>query len=359
MKVKAYGVELANEKLKPVNIQRRDLSKNDVEIDILYCGVCHSDIHITRDEWLFHKSIFPMVPGHEIIGKITNIGNNVDNFKIGDYVGVGCMVDSCRTCNPCNQGLEQYCEKGFIATYSSEYPKHNEITQGGYSEKIVVDKDFVLKVPKNLDLAGAAPLLCAGITTYSPLAHLQVKPNDKVGVIGLGGLGHMGIKIAKAMGAEVTMITTSESKAQDGLKLGADKVLISRNKEDIGKHSSYFDVLLNTIPVEHDLNPYLQLLSIDGTMSMVGSFNANDPILGANLIFNRRSINGSLMGGIKETQEMLDFCGKHNITADIETIDIKDINKAFDRMLKNDVKYRFVIDMKSLKQSTNPSNIDI
>lgn len=347
--IKAYAASSKDADLKPFDIKRRDTKENDVKIDILYCGVCHSDLHQVRNDW--KNSKYPVVPGHEIIGKVIEKGEKVSNFKIGDLVGVGCMVDSCKTCNSCKDNLEQFCENGATMTYNGEDKHLGGHTFGGYSESIVVDQDFVLRIPDNIDPKGAAPLLCAGITTYSPLAHWGVKEGDKVGVIGLGGLGHMGIKFAHAMGAHTVMVTTSPDKSEDAKKLGADEVLISKNEGEMKKHAGSFDFLLNTIPVGHDMNPYVNLLKRDATMVIVGAVEPLDSLHGGGLIMGRKSIAGSLIGGIKETQEMLDFCGEHNVVSDIEMINIQDINEAYDRLQKSDVKYRFVIDMKSLKES--------
>lgn len=344
--VNAYGAQSANDAIKPLTIERREVSDNDVAIAIEYCGVCHSDIHMARNEW--GMSLYPLVPGHEIVGRVTAVGKQVTNYKEGDLVGVGCLVDSCRSCDNCHDDLEQYCPQK-ILTYSSEDPKFGGLTFGGYSKHIVVDQDFVLRVPENLDLKAVAPLLCAGITTYSPLRHWNIKQGDTVGIIGLGGLGHMGIKFAHAMGAKVVMITRSESKGQDAKKLGADDVLLSTDSAQMSAYTGKFDFLLNTIPMNHDINPYVNLLKRDATMVMVGAIEPVEPGLNCGpLIFARRAIAGSLIGGIAETQEMLDFCGKHNITADIEMIDMKDINTAYERMIKGDVKYRFVIDIDTL-----------
>ena len=345
--IKAYGTENSKADLKEIIIERRDVLENDVKIDILYCGVCHSDIHAARNDWGNAK--YPLVPGHEIVGKVVAIGNKVINFKVDDIVGVGCMVDSCKTCNPCKQDLEQFCEKGMVGTYNGKDKHTGKQTFGGYSTNIIVKEDFVLKVPTNLDLKAVAPLLCAGITTFSPLNHWKIKKGDKVGVVGLGGLGHMGIKFAHAMGAETYMITTSPGKAQDAKRLGADAVIISKNEDEMKAHKNSFDFILNTVPVKHDINPYLGLLKIDATMVMVGAIEPLEPMHGGGLIMGRKRVAGSLIGGIKETQEMLDFCGKHNIISDVEMIAIKDINTAFNRVTKNDVKYRFVIDMETLK----------
>ncbi len=346
---KAFGVLKEKQQLKPLNIKRRDVGNDDVKIDISFCGVCHSDIHTARNEWGGSK--YPVVPGHEIVGRVVSIGKNVKKIKEGDLVGVGCMVDSCHDCEPCKNHLEQFCENGATFTYNSEDKNlKGERTFGGYSTQIVVDKEFVLSIPENIDAAGAAPLLCAGITTWSPLRHWKVKKGDKVGVIGLGGLGHMGVKFANALGAHVVMITTSPSKAEDAKKLGAHEVLISKDEEEMKKHRNSFDFILNTIPVGHKMDPYIALLKIDATMVLVGAIEPLDPLNGGSLIRGRKRIAGSLIGGIKETQEMLDFCGKHNIVSDIEMIDIKDINEAYDRVVDSDVKYRFVIDMASLKK---------
>ncbi|MBE16636.1 MAG: hydroxyacid dehydrogenase [Cytophagaceae bacterium] len=347
--IKAYGATAADADLKPLDIKRRSLQEADVKIDILYCGVCHSDIHTVRNDW--GGSSYPVVPGHEIIGRVVAIGDGVKNFKEGDLVGVGCMVDSCHDCTPCHNDLEQFCEKGATFTYNSKDAHiDNQRTYGGYSTTVTVDQQFVLRVPDNIDAAAAAPLLCAGITTYSPLSHWKVKEGDKVGVIGLGGLGHMGIKFAAAMGAKTYMITTSPDKAEDAKRLGADAVIISKNEDEMQQHKGTFDFLLNTVPVKHDINPYLELLKIDATMVMVGAIEPLEPMNGGNLIMGRKRVAGSLIGGIKETQEMLDFCGEHNIVSDIEMIDMQDINTAYERLTSNDVKYRFVIDMESLKK---------
>lgn len=346
--IKAFGTEGAKADLKSMDIKRRDVGEDDVQIDITYCGVCHSDIHTARNEW--GNSVFPVVPGHEIIGRVTKVGNNVSKFKVGQLVGVGCLVDSCQTCDSCKDNLEQYCENGWTGTYNSE-DKHikGQQTYGGYSSSIVVDKKFILRIPENIDEKAAAPLLCAGITTWSPLSHWKVKKGDKVGVVGLGGLGHMGVKFANALGAHVVMITTSPEKAKDAKDLGAHEVLISKNEEEMQKHMNSFDFILNTIPVGHDMNPYIALLKRDATMVIVGAVEPLKPFHGGGIIMGRKRIAGSLIGGIEETQEMLDFCGKHNIVSDIELIDIKDINKAYERVIGSDVKYRFVIDMASLK----------
>ncbi|SDB36469.1 uncharacterized zinc-type alcohol dehydrogenase-like protein [Flavobacteriaceae bacterium MAR_2010_188] len=346
-KVKAYGADSKDSKLKEMTIERREVKDDDVKIKITFCGVCHSDIHTVENDW--KNSTYPVVPGHEIVGHVLEVGKNVTDIKKGDVVGVGCMVDSCQECNSCKKDMEQFCEKGATFTYNGQDKHLGGHTFGGYSESIIVDQDFVLKVPSNLDEKAVAPLLCAGITTYSPLNHWNVKKGDKVGIIGLGGLGHMGIKFADAMGAHVVMITTSKEKEKDAKSLGADEVLLSTNDDDMKKSNGTFDFLLNTVPVKHDVNPYLQLLKIDGTMVMVGAVEPLEPMHGGNLIMGRKSIAGSLIGGIKETQEMLDFCGKNNIVSDIELIDINNINEAYQRVKDSDVKYRFVIDMESLK----------
>ncbi|MDP5229871.1 MAG: NAD(P)-dependent alcohol dehydrogenase [Cellulophaga sp.] len=346
--IKAYGATASTEELKPLDIQRRAVGAADVKIDITYCGVCHSDIHTVRNDW--KGSTYPVIPGHEIIGRVTEVGANVSHYKVGDLVGVGCLVDSCQTCNSCEQDLEQFCEKGATFTYNSS-DKHSDgkQTYGGYSTAVVVDEKFVLRIPENLDEAATAPLLCAGVTTWSPLAHWKVKKGDKVVVIGLGGLGHMGVKFANALGAHVVMITTSPEKGKDAKRLGAHEVLVSKDQGEMKKHQGSFDFILNTIPVGHEMDPYLGLLKIDATMVLVGAVEPLKPFNGGSIIMGRKRIAGSLIGGIKETQEMLDFCGEHNITSDIELIDMQDINTAYERVTSNDVKYRFVIDMKSLK----------
>lgn len=349
MKAHGYANHSATDKLKPFDFERRVPGPDDVAMDILYCGICHSDIHSARDEW--GGTHYPFVPGHEIVGRVSAVGEKVTKYKEGDLVGVGCLVDSCGHCESCQGGLEQYCENGWTGTYNGEDKiggtPHTH-TFGGYSDKITVKERFVLRIPENLDPAGAAPLLCAGITTYSPLRRWQVGPGQKVGVIGLGGLGHMGIKLAHAMGAHVVMITTSPEKGKDAKKLGADEVLISTDADAMMAAQGSFDFLLNTIPVGHDVNPYMDLLKRDGTMVIVGAIEALTKVSGVPFIFKRRSMAGSLIGGLPETQEMLDFCGKHGITCDIEMIDIKDVNTAYDRTVKGDVKYRFVIDMGTL-----------
>lgn len=345
--VKAYAAKAKDADLKPFEMERRQPTADDVELQILYCGVCHSDIHQVRNDW--KNSVYPVVPGHEIIGRVTKVGENVQNFKKDELVGVGCMVDSCKECDACKNDLEQYCENGATMTYNGKDKHLGGHTFGGYSEKIVVDKEFVLHIPENIDAKAVAPLLCAGITTWSPLKTWNVKKGDKVGVIGLGGLGHMGVKFAHALGAHVVMITRSPEKSEDAKRLGADEVLISTHDDEMKKHKSTFDFLLNTIPVGHDVNPYLGLLKRDKTMVLVGAIEPLKPMHGGMVIGGRKRLSGSAIGGIKETQEMLDFCGENNITCDIEMIDIQNINDAYERVINSDVKYRFVIDMQSLK----------
>ncbi|HLS94025.1 NAD(P)-dependent alcohol dehydrogenase [Sphingobacterium allocomposti] len=345
---KAFGTREASAPLQPLTIERRTPTPHDVEIDILYCGVCHSDLHTARNEW--HGTVYPCVPGHEIIGRVISVGAHVAKFKVGDMVGVGCMVDSCQDCEHCKQGLEQYCEVGNIQTYNSP-DKHLGIqTFGGYSERVVVDENFVLHIPDNLDPAAAAPLLCAGITTYSPLRHWKVGPGKKIGVVGIGGLGHMAIKLAHAMGAHVTVFTTSERKKADALRLGADEVVLSTDAEQM-KLSRKLDFVLDAVSADHDINAYLHHVKTDGTLALVGAPEMPLPVAAFSLIPGRKNFAGSMIGGIAETQEMLDFCGEHQITSDVEIINIQEINQAYERMLKGDVKYRFVIDMKSLKEA--------
>ena len=343
----AYAAYDPKKPLAPFQFERREVGASDIQIDILYCGVCHSDIHQVKNEW--GGSAYPMVPGHEIIGRVTQVGEAVKGFKVGDLAGVGCMVDSCGVCPDCQDHLEQFCDST-VFTYNSPDKHTGKSTYGGYSDHIVVDQRFVLHVSEKLDPAAAAPLLCAGITTYSPLRHWQVKKGDKVGIVGLGGLGHMGVKIAHAMGAHVVLFTTSPSKAADAKRLGADEVVISKNADEMAQHAVSFDFILNTVAAPHNLDQFMALLKRDGTMCLVGVPDQPHPSPSvANLIFKRRNLAGSLIGGIQETQEMLDFCAEHNITSDIELIAIQDINEAYERMIKSDVKYRFVIDMKSLK----------
>ena len=351
MDVLGYAAQSSKDALSPHRFMRRGPRADDVVIEILYCGVCHSDLHSVRNDWGF--STYPIVPGHEIIGRVVSVGPDVTGFKPGDPVGVGCMVDSCRHCAACEKGLEQYCEELPTYTYNG-VDRHDQMpTYGGYSEKILVSDKFVLKIPDGLDLKGAAPLLCAGITTWSPLRHWQVAKGSKVAVIGLGGLGHMALKLAKAMGANVTLFTRSPGKEQDARRLGADNVVISTDAGQMAAVNGRFELIIDTVPYVHDLNPYLPSLTLDGTLVLVGFLGGVEPVLNTvPLIMGRKSVAGSVIGGIAETQEMLDVCGKHGITSDIEVIKIQDINEAYERMLKSDVKYRFVIDMASLKASS-------
>ena len=344
--VKAFGTASADAELKQLEISRREPTPKDVAIDILYCGVCHSDLHFAKNDWGMTQ--YPVVPGHEIVGRVSAVGNGVTNYKLGDLVAVGCLVDSCRTCNNCKSDLEQYCPE-WVGTYGG-YDKHlDTTTHGGYSESIVVDESFVLSVPENLDLAGIAPVLCAGITTWSPLRHWNVGKDSKVAVVGLGGLGHMAIKLAHALGAHVTLFSRSESKIQDGLDLGANQVIISTDATQMESVTGNFDVIIDTVPYAHDLNPYVGTLATNGTLVVVGYLGPIDPMLvTVPMIMGRKAVAGSLIGGIAETQELLDFCGKHNITSDVEVINMQEINTAYERMLKSDVHYRFVIDIKSL-----------
>jgi len=344
----AFGTEAPTAALQQMNIPRRKATAHDVEIEILYCGVCHSDLHTARNEW--HGTLYPCVPGHEIVGRIVSTGAHVTKFRVGDLAAVGCMVDSCRECQYCREGLEQYCAEGNIQTYNSPDRHMGTATYGGYSESIVVDEAFVLRVPENLDLAATAPLLCAGITTYSPLKHWKVGPGQKVGVVGLGGLGHMGVKLAKAMGAEVIVYTTSASKVEDAKRLGADDVVLSKDESQMQRYAGRLHFVLDAVSAQHDINAYLQQLRVDGSLALVGAPEHPLPVAAFSLIPYRRSFAGSMIGGIAETQEMLDFCGRHNIVSDIELISIRQINEAYERMLRGDVKYRFVIDMASLKQ---------
>jgi uncharacterized zinc-type alcohol dehydrogenase-like protein len=347
MKTNSYATQSATAALAPFSFQRRDVDVHDVQIQILYCGVCHTDVHIARNEW--QGTTYPCVPGHEIIGRVLEVGAQVKKFKVGDIAGVGCMVDSCRVCENCQDDLEQFCEQGSTFTYNAPDKISGGMTYGGYSDNIVVDEAFVLQIPKNLDLAAAAPLLCAGITTYSPLRHNNVNTGQKVGIVGLGGLGHMGVKLAKAFGAHVVVFTTSPNKVKDAFRLGADEVVLSTNEDEMKKHLNSFHFILDTVAAQHDINAYLILLKRDGTLTQVGVPAEALSVQVSSLIFGRRNFSGSLIGGIKETQEMLDFCGKHNITSDIELIPIQKINEAYDRLMKNDVKYRFVLDMGSLQ----------
>jgi alcohol dehydrogenase (NADP+) len=351
-KARGYAARDAELPLVPFSFDRRDPGPHDVQIEILYCGICHSDLHQARNHW--RNSLYPMVPGHEIVGRVAKVGSHVKKLKSGDSAGVGCMVDSCRVCSACNENLEQYCEDGGPTwTYNSKERRGDMLAFGGYSDQIVVDERFVVKISEGLDLKAVAPLLCAGITTYSPLRHWKVGVGQKVGVIGLGGLGHMGIKFAKALGARVVMITTSPEKGKDATRLGADQVLVSHDDAAMAAHRGSFDFLLNTIPVPHDLNPYVTLLKRDRTMALVGVVTELDHVVGGNLIFGRKSISGSAIGGMAETQEMLDFCAEHHVVSDVEIVPIQFVNEAFERLLKNDVKYRFVIDMASIGKETD------
>jgi uncharacterized zinc-type alcohol dehydrogenase-like protein len=347
---KAYSAASATSPLASDTIARRDPTEHDVQIEILFCGICHSDVHSVRNEWSdFMSTTYPIVPGHEIVGRVTQVGSAVTKYKSGDLVGVGCMVDSDLTCPHCKTGLEQFCPNLTLTFNSPDKHKTAPVTYGGYSDSIVVDERFVLRVPTNLDLAGVAPLLCAGITTYSPLRHWGVTKGKKVGVVGLGGLGHMGVKFAHAFGAHVVVFTTSPDKKEDALHLGADEVVVSRNTDEMQKHASSFDFILDTVSAKHDINAYLNLLRLDGNITLVGAPEKPLDVAAFSLIMARRSLSGSSIGGIAETQEMLDFCGQHNITADVEVIPIQKVNEAYERLLKSDVKYRFVIDMASLK----------
>jgi uncharacterized zinc-type alcohol dehydrogenase-like protein len=345
--VNSYAAMSSNTPLEAYNFERRAVGPDDVQIDILFCGVCHSDLHQVKNEW--GGSQYPMVPGHEIVGTVLSVGTNVTKFKVGDLAGVGVMVDSCKTCKTCAQDLEQYCEEGFVGTYNNKERNSDNITMGGYSTKIVVDEYYTFKISPTLPLAAVAPLLCAGITTYSPLVYAGVKKGMKVAVVGLGGLGHMGVKFAVSFGAEVTVISTSPSKEADAKKLGATHFLVSTDKEAMSKYSSYFDVILDAISANHDYTNYLNLLGIDGKLMVVGLPIESPKVQPFSLVTNRRSVIGSSIGGMKETQEMLDYCAEHNIVSEIEVIPMQKINEAYDRMLKGDVKYRFVIDLASLK----------
>jgi alcohol dehydrogenase (NADP+) len=348
----AYSAASATSPLASTTIARREPTPHDVQIEILFCGICHSDLHTVRNEWSsVMPTVYPCVPGHEIVGRVTKVGSAVRKFKAGDVVGVGCLVDSDRTCPECQAGLEQFCPGGTL-TYNSP-DKHGTapVTYGGYSSGIVVDERFVLRIPSNLDLAGAAPLLCAGITTYSPMRHWGVGKGKKVGVVGLGGLGHMGVKFARALGAQVVVFTTSPGKKDDALRLGAHEVVLSRNADEMRKHAGSFDFILDAVAADHDLAAYVQLLRRDGNLTLVGAPEKPLAIPAFGLIFGRRSVSGSPIGGIPETQEMLDFCGEHGITADVEVIPMQKVNEAYERMLRSDVKYRFSIDMASLKSA--------
>ena len=346
---KAYSAASATSPLASTTIPRRDATERDVQIEILFCGICHSDLHSVRNEWSsLMPTVYPIVPGHEIVGRVTKVGSAVTKFKAGDLVGVGCLVDSDHTCPNCQNGLEQLCPNQTL-TYGSPDKHLGGVTYGGYSESIVVDESFVLRVPSNLNLAGVAPLLCAGITTYSPIRHWGVTKGKKVGIVGLGGLGHMGVKFARAFGAHVVVFTTSPKKKEDALRLGAHEVVISSNPEEMKEHAGSFDFILDTIAADHDINAYIHLLGRDGNLTLVGAPEKHLAVSAFALLLGRRSLSGSLIGGIAETQEMLDFCGAHNITADVEVIPIQKVNEAYERLLKSDVKYRFSIDMASLK----------
>jgi alcohol dehydrogenase (NADP+) len=344
--IKAYGTEAAVAPLQPMNIERRGVLANDVEIEILYCGICHSDLHAARNEW--HSTVYPIVPGHEIVGRVSSVGNGVTKFKVGELAAVGCIVDSCRECEYCKDGLEQFCEPGNTIVFGSPDKYLGGKTFGGYSESIVVDENYVLSVPDNLDPAAAAPLLCGGITSYSPLKHWNVGPGKKVGIVGIGGLGHLGIKLAKAMGAHVVVFTTSPAKVEDAKNLGADEAVLSTDSEQMKAQANSLNFILDTVSAAHDANAYLNLLKVDGALVLVGAPMEPLPVTSFSLIMGRKSFAGSNIGGIAETQEMLEFCAEHGITADIEMIKIQQINEAYERLLKGDVRYRFVIDMASL-----------
>ncbi len=347
MTTRAFAAQSATSPLGPFTITRRDPLPRDVEMDILYCGVCHSDLHFARNEWGF--SSYPIVPGHEILGRVTRVGKEVTRFKVGDLAGLGCLVDSCRTCSSCKAGLEQFCLNGFVFTYNGPDKHSGGMTYGGYSESIVCDEAFTLKVPTNLDPAHAAPLLCAGITTYSPLRKWGAARGKKVGVVGLGGLGHMGVKFAHAFGAHTVLFTTSESKVADGKRLGADEVVVTKDADAMAKHAGSFDMILDTVSADHDVNALMAMLKLDATLVIVGAPANPHSVNALSLLLPRRSLAGSLIGGLPETQEMLDFCAKHGVASEIELIRIQQINEAYERMLRSDVKYRFVIDLASLR----------
>lgn len=354
-KAKAYAAKSASSPLEVTTIPRRDVTQADVQIEILFCGICHSDLHMVRDEW--GGTVYPIVPGHEIVGRVTNAGSAVTKFKPGDIVGIGCLVDSDGTCKQCKAGYENNCPNQ-VLTYNAPDRHLGGVTYGGYSESVVVDERFVLRIPSNLDWAGAAPLLCAGITTYSPMRHWGVGEGKKVGVVGLGGLGHMGVKFARAFGAHVVVFTTSPSKKEDALRLGAHEVVISRNESEMQQHAGTFDFILDTVSARHDIDAYLDLLAPNGNVTLVGAPPEPLNVSAFSLIPGRRSLSGSNIGGIRETQEMLDFCGAHNITSDVEVIAIHDLNDAYERLLKSDVKYRFSIDMASLKSQQSKGEIE-
>ncbi len=345
---RAYAVASATSLFARTDIQRRDLTPHDVQLEILFCGICHSDVHAARNEWSAMPTVYPCVPGHEIVGRVTKVGAAVTRFRAGDLVGVGCLVDSDGTCPECQTHHEQFCPNA-VYTYNAPDRHTGAVTYGGYSDAVVVDERFVLRVPANLDLAGAAPLLCAGITTWSPLRRQGVTKGKKVGVVGLGGLGHMGVKLARALGAHTVAFTTSPSKREDALRLGAHEVVVSRSANEMARHAGSFDVILDTVSAPHDVNAYLHLLRRDGNLTLVGAPDEPHPISAFGLIFGNRSLSGSLIGGLRETQELLDFCGEHGLTADVEVIPIQKLNEAYERLLASDVKYRFSIDMASLK----------
>lgn len=348
IKVLGYAAQSSKVPLAPFEFTRRDPRDDDVVIEVLYCGVCHSDLHQARNDW--GGSQYPVVPGHEVVGRVTSVGKGVTQFKVGDNVGIGCMVDSCRVCKPCQQGIEQYCEEGCVQTYNG-FDRHDGLpTYGGYSNTILASEDFILKMPDGLDLKAAAPLLCAGITTWAPLRHYNVGKGSKVAVVGLGGLGHMALKLAHALGADVTLFTRSPGKEEDARRLGAQHIVISSDEQQMQAVSGQFDLIIDTVPYEHDINPYMPTLTLDGTLVFVGLLGDITPVLSTlPLIMGRRSVTGSAIGGIKETQEMLDFCGEHGIVSDVEMIKMPQINDAYERMIKSDVKYRFVIEMDSLQ----------
>ncbi|MFT4291901.1 NAD(P)-dependent alcohol dehydrogenase [Enterobacter sp.] len=349
MKVLGYAAKTPTAPLAPFTFDRREPRPDDVVIEILYCGVCHSDLHQARNDWGFSE--YPIVPGHEVIGRVVSVGDSVTKFKAGDLAGIGCMVDSCRECNPCQQGLEQYCEEGNVQTYNGHDRHDHQPTYGGYSQTIIASEAFALHIPQGIDLKGAAPLLCAGITTWSPLRHWNIGKGSKVAVVGLGGLGHMAIKLAHGLGAEVTLFTRSPGKEADARRLGADHIVYSTDADQMQSVANQFDLIIDTVPYVHDINPYMSTLTLDGTLVFVGFLGDNPPVSTLPLILGRKSVAGSCIGGIAETQEMLDFCGEHGITADVEVIKMDEINDAFERMLKSDVKYRFVIDMSTLSAS--------
>ncbi|MGA2440975.1 MAG: NAD(P)-dependent alcohol dehydrogenase [Tepidisphaeraceae bacterium] len=349
-KTKAYSAASATSLLASTKIPRRDPTERDVQIEILFCGICHSDLHQVRNEWKsIMPTVYPIVPGHEIVGRVTKVGSAVTRYKPGDLVAVGCLVDSDRTCPQCKANLENLCPNQTLTFNSPDKHKTAAVTYGGYSDSIVVDEHFVLRVPTNLDLAGTAPLLCAGITTYSPLRRWGVTTGKKVGIVGLGGLGHMGVKFSHAFGAHTVVFTTSPNKKEDALRLGANEIVVSRNADEMKKHAGGFDFILDTIAADHDINAYLNLLAHDGTLTLLGAPEKPMPVSAFTLLMGRRNLAGSIIGGIAETQEMLDFCGKHNITADVEVIPIQKVNEAYERLVKSDVKYRFCIDMASLQ----------